>query len=116
MRCQTVTGTARTFGAVTLTNLAGIGTGGSPATLACPANSVLVGITGFLGSGGTAFNDLIQGICAPIGGGTLTTTGFVGSQNGGAIPYSSTCPAGLAVVGIQGGAGGLVDRTQIKCR
>lgn len=113
--CQPVTGAARTFGAAVFTGTAG-GTGGSPNTLACPANYVLVGLTGHIGNGGSGLNDEITGICGPLNGGATVNTGTVGSVFSGSIAYTATCPAGLVVAGIQGGAGNLVDRTQIKCR
>ena len=113
--CQAVTGVNRTFGAATTTGTAG-GTGGSPASLTCPANFVLTGLTGFVGAGTGGVNDMIAGICSPIGGGSTTLTASVGSQFGTSVAYSTSCPAGMVVTGIQGGAGSLVDRTQIKCR
>jgi hypothetical protein len=113
--CQTVTGSTRTFGAAILTGAAG-GTGGSPATLSCPAGYVLTGLTGRIGSGGSGLNDQIAGMCSPIGGGASVITASVGSVFGGSVAYSESCAAGLVMTGIQGGAGNLVDRTQIKCR
>ncbi|MEP6491727.1 MAG: Ig-like domain-containing protein [bacterium] len=113
--CQPVTGVNRVLGASALSGTAGAG-GGAPATLACPANYVLVGLSGFVGAGGGPLNDLISGICTPITGGADVTTGSVGSNNSGSVPYNTRCPAGLALTGIQGGAGNLVDRTQIRCR
>jgi hypothetical protein len=115
--CQTVTvsGSSRTFGAQTTTAFAGVGLGGSPSTLSCPAGMILVGLTGSLGAGGGPFNDAIGGVCQGLGGGATQSTGLAGTNNSGAI-YQAICPAGLALTGIQGGAGDLVDRTQIRCR
>ena len=113
--CQTVTGVNRTFGSATTTATAG-GSGGSPAALTCPANFVLTGLTGFVGAGTGGVNDMIAGICSPIGGGQTTVTASVGSQFATSVAYSTSCPAGMVVTGIQGGAGSLVDRTQIKCQ
>lgn len=113
--CQTVTGAARTFGQQTTTGAVG-GTGGSPVTLACPANYVLIGLTGRIGSGGGGLNDQIAGVCGPLNNGASVITQSVGSIFSGSIGYTTTCPAGLAVAGLQGGAGNLVDRTQIRCR
>jgi hypothetical protein len=113
--CQTVTGAGRTLGPQTFTATAG-GTGGTPATLSCPANYVLTGLTGFIGTGGSGLNDQIAGLCTSIDRSATSTTGAVGAVNQGAVPYSASCPVGLVVTGIQGGAGNLVDRTQIKCR
>ena len=113
--CQTVTGAARTFGQQTTTGSVG-GTGGQPATLACPANYVLIGLTGRIGNGGSGLNDQIAGVCGPLNGGASVNTASVGSNFSGSIGYTTTCPVGLAVAGLQGGAGNLVDRTQIRCR
>lgn len=114
--CQAVTGAARTFQSPTFTATVG-GSGGSPGTISCPANNVLVGLAGLVGAGGGPFNDQIDAVCEPIAGGTPTATNTpVGGNNSGSISYFVTCPTGLAVTGIQGGAGNLVDRTQIKCR
>jgi hypothetical protein len=113
--CQPVTGVARTFGLATTTDAVG-GAGGSPATLSCPVGTVLVGLKGFLGSGGTAFNDAIQGLCQSTDGGALQPTAQAGQENPGSTNYQATCPTGLALTGLRGGAGDLVDRTQIRCR
>ena len=113
--CQTVTGANRAFGSATFTDTAG-GTGGSPATVTCPANYVMVGVTGRIGNGGSDFNDQIAAVCAPIVGGATVTTASLGGVIAGSIAYTTTCPAGLAVTGIQGSSGVYVDRTQIKCR
>jgi len=112
--CQPVTGVARTFGAATTTAAVG-GGGGSPSTLSCPAGMILVGLTGFVGAGGGPFNDGIGGLCQALNGGAVQPTAIAG-QNPGAVAYTATCPPGLALTGIQGGAGSLVDRTQIRCR
>src|SRR5262249_46386892 len=111
--CQTVSGINRVFGPAITTGVAG-GQGGNAAVIACPAGfPILVGLTGFLGSGGGPFNDQIRGICGAIdGAGTVQTQAAAGSANPGSVPYTATCPVGLALTGIQGGAGGLVDRTQ----
>ncbi|MGH7619472.1 MAG: hypothetical protein ACREPM_19825, partial [Gemmatimonadaceae bacterium] len=113
--CQTVTGAARTFGAPTFTGSVG-GAGGNAATLSCGAGEVMVGLTGRVGNGGTGVNDQIAVICSPLAGGATSTTASVGSNFSGSVGYTVTCPAGLAVSGVQGAAGNLVDRTQIKCR
>lgn len=113
--CQTVTGANRSFGTATTTGTAG-GGGGSPASLTCPANFVLTGLSGFVGAGSGGLNDMIAGLCTPVGGGQAAITASVGSQFSTSVAYSTSCPAGMVVTGIQGGAGNLVDRTQIKCR
>ena len=103
------------LGTVTTTGTAG-GFGGNAFTLGCPAGYVMTGLTGRIGNGGSGLNDQIAAVCSPIAGGASTTTSSVGSNFGGSIGYTETCPAGLVMVGIQGGAGNLVDRTQIRCR
>ncbi|HEX3868572.1 MAG TPA: hypothetical protein VHV78_17545, partial [Gemmatimonadaceae bacterium] len=115
--CQTVSGASRSFGSQTFTGTAG-GDGGNAATLSCPANYVLTGLTGRVGDGGgpDGVNDMIAGICSPIAGGSTVTTASVGSVLEGSVSYSSSCPAGMVMVGIQGAGGDLLDRTQIKCK
>lgn len=114
--CQTITGTARTFGTATFTAAAG-GSGGSLYTLMCPTDQILVGLTGRIGNGGSGLNDMIGGVCAPVSGsGQGSYTQTVGSNFGGSVAYTSLCAPGLAVAGLRGGAGNLVDRTQIVCR
>ncbi|MEO7084666.1 MAG: hypothetical protein ABI442_11230 [Gemmatimonadaceae bacterium] len=61
-------------------------------------------------------NDMIARVCSPLFGGSMAATASVGSVFSGSIAYTATCPVGLALVGIQGGAGSLLDRTQIKCK
>ncbi|HTE44348.1 MAG TPA: Ig-like domain-containing protein [Gemmatimonadaceae bacterium] len=114
--CQTVTGPTRTFGPQTTTGTAGAAGGNGPFALSCPADFVLTGLTGRIGNGGGGLNDQIAGICSPVGGGATFTTDPVGSNNANSIFYSTSCPVGLVLTGITGGAGNLVDRTQIKCR
>jgi hypothetical protein len=83
----------------------------------CPSDHILVGLTGRIGNGGFGLNDMIGGVCAPVtGSGQLTYTQTVGSTFAGSVAYTSLCEAGLAVTGLRGGAGSLVDRTQIVCR
>jgi hypothetical protein len=114
--CQTITGATKVFGAATLTGTVGV-IGGSPSSLTCPANFVMTGLSGRIGNGGSGVNDQIGVICDPVGpGGLQFISGLVGSIFSGSIAYQATCPSGLAVSGIQGGAGNLLDRTQIKCR
>jgi Bacterial Ig-like domain (group 1)/Bacterial Ig-like domain (group 2) len=113
--CQTVTGPARLFGQPTTTGAVG-GGGGTPATLACPAGLIMVGLTGAVGSGSGGVNDAIAAVCAALDGGAGVTTPSVGTVFPTSITYTATCPVGLAMTGIQGSAGNLVDRTQIKCR
>ncbi|MEO7084667.1 MAG: hypothetical protein ABI442_11235 [Gemmatimonadaceae bacterium] len=51
--CQSIGPAAREFGSPTTTAAVG-GGGGSPSTLSCPANYVMTGLTGRIGSGGVA--------------------------------------------------------------
>ncbi len=114
--CQPITGANRTFGAATTTGTVGVA-GGSGFSLTCPANYVMTGLSGRIGNGGSGLNDQIAAVCDPVGpGGLQFVSQLVGSIFSGSIAYTTTCPPGLAVSGIQGGAGNLLDRTQIKCR
>ena len=114
--CQPITGPNRTFGTATVTGTVG-GAGGSPAGLSCPANYVLVGLSGRIGGGGGGVNDQIAAVCNGIDPASPPfISQLVGTIFSGSIAYTTTCPIGLAVSGIQGGAGNLLDRTQIKCR
>jgi hypothetical protein len=115
--CQTITGTGRTFGTPTFTALAGGGGGQSAYTLTCPSDHILAGLTGRIGNGGSGINDVIGGVCAPVtGSGQLSFTQTVGTNFSGSVAYTSLCEAGLAVAGLRGGAGSLLDRSQIVCR
>ena len=76
----------------------------------------MVGLTGRIGNGGGGLNDQIAGLCAPVGGGAQVITASIGSVFSGSLGYTAVCPIGLALVGVQGGAGNLLDRTQIKCQ
>jgi hypothetical protein len=114
--CQTITGPNRTFGPTTTTGTVG-GAGGSFFALTCPASYVLTGLAGRIGNGGSGVNDQIAAVCtAIIPGLPAFLSQFAGSVFSGSISYQAVCPTGLAVSGIQGGAGNLLDRTQIKCR
>ena len=116
LRCQTVTGSARTFGTVVATTAAG-GTGGAAFTQACAANQVMVGISARASSNGAGFWSAAAAVCAPIGAGANVTTAFGGSAVvAGTAAGVLTCPAGLAVFGIEGNAGTLIDKIAIRCR
>ncbi len=116
VRCQTVTGTTRTFGAVVATASAG-GAGGTAFTLACGANQVMVGVTPQASNAGTGFWTAVAAVCAPIGGGANLTTGFGGTPSTpGAAATTLMCPLGLAVFGIEGNSGAFIDKLSIRCR
>ena len=72
--------------------------------LQCPANYLMIGLTGRIGSGGSGLNDEIAAVCAPLAGGATVNTASVGSNFSGSIAYTTVCPDGLAVAGLQGGA------------
>jgi len=100
------------------------GSGGSAFTLACPNNTVLVGIDGRSG----ARVDAITPVCAPllvtpvagspeysyaVHTGTATTMGTVGGT-GGSV-FSSRCPADQVVISMVGRSGDNIDRIQLSC-
>ena len=114
LRCQTVTGANRTFGAVVPSNLVG-GNGGTPWVLACNAGSVMTGISGSYTSAIDPDIVTIRAICSPIDGGATQVTTTAGGAPG-AGTFSSSCPLGLVMVGMQGAYGALVDRVQPRCR
>ncbi len=111
------------LGAATLAGSVG-GGGGSDygATLSCPANSVMTGIHGMAGQviwGGTVVDSL--GVtCTDLSTGTIVTSPTVGLETplypGSTTPYAISCPAGMAVAGIAGGQGGLLDWIGLRCR
>ncbi len=114
MRCQSVTGTARTFGGVVTSSSLG-GTGGLPGTLTCSAGSVMTGVSGTYTSASVLNIVTLAAICAPIGGGA-TFTSNTGGGAPGAAPFTSSCPVGLAVTGMAGAPGTLVPTIQLTCR
>lgn len=78
------------------------GNGGAPFRLDCGASALLVGIAGRSG----AFVDQLAGLCVkidPVSGtwvGGVYETARVGGNGGG--PFSKVCPAGQALIGIEG--------------
>ena len=113
-RCQSVTGAARTFGAVTATSSVG-GNGGLPFTVACGAGTVMTGISGTYTNASVLNIVTLAAICSPIAGGATSTTTAAGGAPG-AATYSASCPAGLVVTGMQGGSGTLVEAVVLHCR
>ena len=114
LRCQTVTGANRAFGAVVPSNNVG-GNGGTPWVLACNPGSVMTGISGSYTSALDPDIVTIRAICSPIDGGATQVTTTAGGAPG-AGTFSSSCPLGLVMVGMQGAYGALVDRVQPRCR
>lgn len=114
LRCQPVTGAARTFGAMAPTNVVG-GSGGVPFVVSCNAGSVMTGMSGTY-TGPFALNIVtISAICTPTNGGATQTTTAAGGAPG-AQAFSVSCPLGLVMTGIQGAYGAVVDRVQPRCR
>lgn len=115
LRCKTVTGTARTFGGTLSTASAGPDNG-TPFTLECPANHVLVGISArSLNNGG--WITAIAGLCRPVDLGDLFLTPYVGSAlTADMTEQVRTCSSGLAVVGFEGNSGLYVDKIALRCR
>lgn len=95
-----------TTASATLAPYDGIGgDGGAPFRLDCGASALLVGIAGRSG----AFVDQLAGLCVkidPVSGswvGGVYETNRVGGNGGGS--FSKVCPAGQALVGIEGTTG-----------
>jgi hypothetical protein len=96
-------GTAVPWSSATLAPFDGIGgDGGAPFRLDCGDSALLVGIAGRSG----AFVDQLAGLCVkidPVSGswiGGVYETHRVGGNGGG--PFSKVCPAGQALIGIEG--------------
>lgn len=109
-----MTGIKATTGTVTSTAYAGNAYGGNYASEACPAGYAMIGIFGTY----TGSINAIAVHCEQIGGGATADTGFgFGSPRyGSGTAFDIKCPAGTAVVGIQGNSGLLVDNLQMICR
>jgi len=87
-------------------------------TSACPVGQVMVGFHGYEGlSDGTAgpFVKALGARCQDRSGvGAVTSIAVIGNTNQTAVgPYD--CPAGRAVVGVVGGAGGVLDSVALVC-
>jgi len=98
----------------TRTGMAG-GSGGSFQALQCFGGEVLVGLRG------RASDTLLAvgPICAPesevrIRGGFVFDDPIVGG--GGGVDFRRQCPLGMAVRGIKGRSGSLVDRIELECQ
>lgn len=114
VRCQSVTGASRTFGAVVPSFSVG-GAGGFVGTIACNAGSVMTGISGTYTNASVLNIVTLAAICSPIDGSASFTTAPAGGAPG-AATFSTSCPLGLVVVGLQGNYGAYVDSVQPRCR
>lgn len=87
--------------------------GGSPGGIACPANSVAVGIQGTL----STYVNSIGLVCRTLNAdgtlGTTSSTAVAGSQWGSG--FSRQCPDGMAIVGFPGHTGWYVDSLGLYC-
>ena len=92
------------------------GGGGHAYRVLCPADSVLVGVSG----AADQFVDRVRGICAKFvdGGWTnavaTTTTDTHGGHGG--RPYEIRCPTSFAVSGLTGKTGWFVDQMTVFCQ
>jgi hypothetical protein len=90
------------------------GDGGGGFFSVCPGGQVLTGLAGRTGS----LTDQVQGLCAAItqvvglGGGTSTIGPWGG---GGGSPYAGSCPSGMAITGLSGRSGTLLDQMHFHC-
>jgi Alpha-L-arabinofuranosidase B (ABFB) domain len=89
------------------------GGGGSPVTLACGENSVLVGLTGRSGSA----IDRLAAKCASLNPDGSLGSVRVGASAGGSggSAFDRTCPPGQAVVGFSGRSGERLDQLSLQC-
>jgi hypothetical protein len=105
-------GLGATTGGVTDTALAGNPGGGARSDLLCPAGFAVTGAFGtFTGS-----INALAGHCSRIGGGGSSDTGYGGTPRLGGTGYDGLCPAGTAITGFSGQAGGLVDQLTFRCQ
>ena len=102
-------------GPVTTTSPAG-GSGGTSYSLSCPAGFVMIGVSGRVGVFGAGVVDQLRVECAKLAGSGSFTTPTVGSVFPNSITYSLICSEGRVATGIQGRAGNLVDRIQVRCQ
>lgn len=88
------------------------GTGGQKFTLACPDETVLVGVTGRKG----AVVDRIQGLCGKPGEDNTAAVATVRAAGGtGGEEFREVCPAGQVVVALTGRYGQLVNSVELEC-
>jgi hypothetical protein len=102
--------------------------GGTPFTLFCQANQVLVGAYGRAGR----FVDSIGGLCRSVdeagnwrgqetrteerGGDARDRGEAAGVPDPDSKPFTVRCPEGMAVVGMGGRSGSWMDRVDLSCR
>jgi hypothetical protein len=105
------------------TTLRGNAGGGTLGRDVCPADEMLVGLSGEVGSGGWIVK--LQAVCGVpeiegIGGGEYVVTFTTGSTLAmrGALSgtsFSRTCPADRVLVGFSGRSGLLIDQLTLQC-
>lgn len=88
--------------------------GGTPATLACPANHVAVGLQGTVGTYPTSLALVCRALNADGTLGGVVATQTAGSNAWGNA-FSSLCPDGMAIVGFPGRSGWYVDSLGLHC-
>jgi hypothetical protein len=92
------------------------GSGGDPYTLQCGTNEILIGTYGKAAS----VNDRVGAICAlasDVAAGTDTVGHGHGHAGGdGGHDVTRRCPARMAVTGIKGKYGNVIDRMELECR
>ncbi|WP_437551506.1 hypothetical protein WME97_10005 [Sorangium sp. So ce367] len=89
------------------------GTGGSWFDIPCAHDEVAIGLYGRSG----ALVDQVGLVCAPLQAngsiGPYSTRGSAGGYGGG--PFSTLCPSGEVLVGLEGRSGKYVDQIGIQC-
>ncbi len=87
--------------------------GGTPATVACPANHVAVGLHGTVNTYITSLGLVCRALNAD---GTLGASVSIAAAGGAwGNPFSSQCPDGMAIVGFPGHYGWYVDSLGVHC-
>lgn len=120
LSCQQMSARGVLSGTAVLSQRAGMSIGDA-FSLSCPGGSILVGLTGRVGLGGggpaTGLNDMISGVCASLTvAGSTSATANAGGNFAGSTAYSSLCPHGLALIGLEGRAVPSINQTRIRCR
>ncbi len=100
------------------------GAAGAAYSLTCPANMVALGLSG--GAGDSI--DSVQVVCGELGanlqvaagavGATLTTTTTTTASAGGigGLAFTSNCPAGYVMSGINGLSGSVIGQLSVVCK
>ncbi len=120
LSCQAMSARGVFTGTAVLSQRAGI-VNGTAFALSCPSGTVLVGLTGRVGLGGggpaTGLNDMVAGVCASLSiAGSTSSTASAGLNQPGSTAYSSLCPEGLVLIGLEGRAVPSINQTRIRCR